>query len=200
MQHPCPKCCPHHTAVRRRKSRGGAHSVFEAASDTLDVFALPAAAEAGGPLPRPKSGRPGWGIMNRRASTQGHGDAAAAAAATAAQHQVEADLHAAHQLAGRQGEELQSLRAQLAAAQAAARRAQERHNMQAFKFELLVDLVRLVCSACLWPAARLPPPAMTPMPPLLRTTPGCSGPCGCWTMRSRGPRLAEDVTIGPSPV
>lgn len=104
--------------------------MFEAEEgDALDALS------AGPPVQRQGSKR--WGILARRQGSLTSRDSAAAAAAAADQAH---ELAAARSECARQGAELQALRRELGVAHAAAAAAQERLNLQSFKFELLVDL------------------------------------------------------------
>lgn len=117
----------------RKKSKGGAHSsLFDAqeADDALAAFTIPAEASPLEPPARQGSRSGRWGVLIRKDSaTKGRG-AASSGAGNAA---TEAEC-------ARQGEELQRLRGELAAARAAEQHAAESLNLQRFKFELLVDL------------------------------------------------------------
>ena len=117
--------------LRRRKAsnKSGTNSVFEAEADgdLLNAFAA-------GPLVQ-RQGSKRWGILARG---QPDGTTPPAAAASAAEQTYE--LGAAHAECARQGAELQALRRELGAAQAAAAAAQQHLNLQRFKYELLVDL------------------------------------------------------------
>ena len=108
--------------------------MFEAedAGDALDALSGP-------PVQRQGSKR--WGILARRQGSLASKDSAAAAAAAAAAAGDHAhELAAARSECARQGAELQALRRELGAAQAAQVAAHEALNLQRFKFELLVDL------------------------------------------------------------
>ena len=120
--------------------------MIEATQDALDDFHGTAAGAATEPVARQgsKSGR--WSILSRKTSTP-TGGATTGAGAPEGQSQQE-QLEQARELEFfrgeclRQGRELQGLRGELQGAAAAARQARQALNLQTFKFELLIDLVR----------------------------------------------------------
>lgn len=93
----------------------------------LDAFAT-------GPLVQ-RQGSKRWGILAR-----GQPDGTPTSAATASAAEQAQELAAARGECARQGAELQALRRELGAAQAAAAAAAQQLNLQRFKYELLVDL------------------------------------------------------------
>ena len=121
--------------------------MFEAAQDALDDFHTTTAAGAAEPLARQGSRSGRWGILSRK-SSQPAGEAAAGGGAAGGQSQLEQQQEQQRELEFfrgeclRQGQELQGLRDELQGAAAAARQARQALNLQTFKFELLIDLVR----------------------------------------------------------
>lgn len=93
----------------------------------LDAFAT-------GPLVQ-RHGSKRWGILAR-----GQPDGTSPSAAAACASEQAQELAAARDECARQGAELQALRRELGAAQAAAAAAAQQLNLQRFKYELLVDL------------------------------------------------------------
>lgn len=118
-------------------------AVLEA--DTLDAFSSGPLVAAGHPTPSPSRARPG--ILSGKPS----GVAAGEVTAPHRQQQcLNAELATLRGQCRAQEQEIASLAAQLAAARAGEASALERLNLQHFKYELMVDLVR----GAAWPQQR----------------------------------------------
>lgn len=97
------------------------------------------------PPARREGSKSRWNILPRKNSMNREANSAAAAAEAATEVQEELRYFKAECL--RQGKELQELQEELQMSQSSARQAQERANMQRFKYELLIDLVSVAFPA-----------------------------------------------------